>query len=324
MKSLKQYLVVLLFVQMLVTAGLYWRGNEQQEVTPTPLLGLDLKQLTRIRIESSGADADSLVLERQDGHWRLPDGLPVNDERLQAQVMHLLSLQSSWPVATTRASHERFRVDDSHFERRLTLTAGGQQSVLLLGSAPSMGHIHGRLGTSDEVYSLPLNAFDWPLKESDWVDKKLLALAGVGSISSGSLTLQQQGDGWQLVTPVLAAGDSRQLDESKVKAFVEALAALQVNGIATADEAALFRTADQVQNWQLRADQDYHYRLWSDGKQAYIGRADYQQNGQWQVFRLPLALYQQWQGMAATDELLIPVLGSTAEEGGNQASGRQP
>src|SRR5690606_32957336 len=123
------------------------------------------------------ADADT-QLQKQSESWQLQEhALPANSSKVQSLLDTLAGLETTWPVAETASSRERFEVSDDRFQRKLQLYQGEQLlGEYYFGSSPGFRRTHARRAGEDAVYSLAFNSVDLPAQQSDWLDKTLLAL----------------------------------------------------------------------------------------------------------------------------------------------------
>src|SRR5690606_23060981 len=112
-----------------------------------------------------------------------------------AQLLaRLAELQAGPPVATSAAAQPRFRVDDTDFERRVTLFAGDHRvAALYLGSSPGMGQIHVRADGSDAIHVVELAAFDIPVQTDEWIDRLLVRVPrqDIAAIAIDDLRLER-------------------------------------------------------------------------------------------------------------------------------------
>lgn len=168
----------LLAVQLVVAAGLGFArtglsGPEKQ----VPLVALSSHKVDRITIE--GPNKAKVVLAQVKGSWQLPGlaDFPADQTRVKSLVDALGKLTEGLPVATTRDAQTRFKVSDTDFERRVTLSSGGKTiGTVLFGTSPSMREIHARREGQSGVYSVQFASWQMPAQESDWEDKRLLQI----------------------------------------------------------------------------------------------------------------------------------------------------
>ncbi|ABK42900.1 conserved hypothetical protein [Magnetococcus marinus MC-1] len=189
-------LALLLAAQMGLALVLLGSGPSLQAVNPnTPLLNLGEGELDELLIE--GDDHSQLLLKKQDGLWRLPDhhNYPAEQGDVTALLSQLKSLSHGTPMATSDAALERFKVADTHFNRRITLKRQQQVvAVLYLGSGQgarnSAAHVEGQPG----IFNVAIALHQVPQTAKAWQDKTLLQIpAGeIMQIATHGLTLQRQ------------------------------------------------------------------------------------------------------------------------------------
>lgn len=168
----------LLAVQLVVAAGLgFARTGLSGPAKQVPLVALSSHKVDRITIE--GPNKAKVVLAQVKGSWQLPGlaDFPADQTRVKSLVDALGKLTEGLPVATTRDAQTRFKVSDTDFERRVTLSSGGKTiGTVLFGTSPSMREIHARREGQSGVYSVQFASWQMPAQESDWEDKRLLQI----------------------------------------------------------------------------------------------------------------------------------------------------
>ena len=258
MTRLPIYLVVFLCLQVVLTSVIYWQRNQQTGPHQTePLLSFDRDKLDKIVI--TGAEqTESAVLTKDKGAWFLTNlnQLPVSQNQLDTALDKLSALTTSWPIATTKTSHQRFELQEDNFQRRIQLFQGGNKIAdLLLGSSPGFRKVHLRMLDNDNVYALPLNTFDFPVKDQQWLDKSLLAISAIDSIQGPDYFLiKEQGD-WILKSP---ADKTVPLDQDKAVGLARALSNLRVLELVT--EPPVF-VGSAVKTLIVKGEQQHNYQF---------------------------------------------------------------
>jgi hypothetical protein len=232
MRSASPALFVVLLLQLGILATLYWPAPEQG-VQPgsEALLPATLSQLDEWQISDN--EGRSVALLRAAGGWVLPDlgGLPADSDKVNTALAQLGAIRSEWPIATSEAAQQRFAVAPYLFERKLTwIREGKSLATLYLGTAPGFRRVHARNAEQAAVYSITFNAFDVPANPNDWLDKTLLQVSDPLQVAGPGYRLQRQGDSWSG-----AAGEAA--DERELEALLNALAYLQVDGVAGQEQA---------------------------------------------------------------------------------------
>ena len=176
MEKTIRLLAAVLGVQLLLALGLSFTGPQlSTPAAETPLLGFDAEKVDRLVIE--GPEAAKVALTKTDGGWHLPDAadFPADRDKIEQLLKRLTELQGGPPVATTPGAQQRFRVSDTDFERRVTLSAGDQTlGVLYLGTAPSPRQINARAASSEAIFAVALGAHEFPVKIDAWIDRTVL------------------------------------------------------------------------------------------------------------------------------------------------------
>jgi hypothetical protein len=137
------------------------------------LLGLERRAIKQIVIEKNNQPA--LKIENSNGRWVLPElnQSPAITSKVDALLIKLLSIKSSWPVAQTKTATEHFRVGEDNYLARIKLILNEQKIVvLLLGLSPGAKSTYARVADSDDIYLIPFNVLDLSVHTNDWLDKQ--------------------------------------------------------------------------------------------------------------------------------------------------------
>jgi hypothetical protein len=211
----------LLVLQLALALGLNLAVDDHAAFEP--------EAVDALRIE----DGESAVeLARREDAWVLPglDDFPADREAVARLLERLAGLQKGWPVATTTGALERFRVAPEAFERRITLTAGGQPAaVLYVDTAPGLRRSHVRPEGDDAVYAAALDAWEANAGVSDWIDKGVLALdqGHIARIELPDLTLERDGEDLR----VAGLGEGEQADADAIRTLANRLANLRIESV---------------------------------------------------------------------------------------------
>ena len=284
MNTLRNWLAGLLGLQLILAAGLFVSASTNRSGDPAaPLLAFDASQLNKIVI----GDGDfRLTLAKQEDIWQLPElhDLPVNADKLEGALDKLANLKTGWPVATTTSAHSRFEVSEEQHQRRIQLYRDDRlASELFLGSSPGFRKVHARSQGTDEVYALPVNTYEFPVKPNDWLDKNLLAVDGITRIKGADFVLSKQDDDWTL------AGDkdvdaSVEVDNEKADQLRRAFHTLTVTGVAEQspvfdleDVITLEVDGDEHRRYQFLAQEDQYYAKSNHHPQVFtLSQYDYE------------------------------------------------
>lgn len=216
------------------------------------------------RIEVAGPEGALVTLGKHDQSWVLPDAwnAPVPEDKVNRLLDRLGGLRGGLAVATTRGASERFEVTENLFQRRITLSGGGDPlATLYLGTSPGLRKIHARGAEDEAVYAVAFSAYEAPVKADDWLDGGLLhfeedKLVGVelpGLTLTRTVGKDQETDaqaGWS--APELAAGEG--LDQVKVGDLVRKLARLDVRKVLGMEASPEYRQDDPRLTLMLRIE----------------------------------------------------------------------
>ncbi len=260
-------LAAFLGLQLVIAIAIFIVGNQSSSnfISET-LIRFDSAQIDKIVI--SEADTEISLLQ-DDKQWRLAsNGLLIAQEKLTGLLDKLAGLKTTWPVASTPSSHERFEVAENQYRRKITLLSDGNTvAELYLGTSPGFKKSHVRMANADEVYALALNSYDLSIAENDWLDTSLLAVDLVMRITAEGYTLVKQSDQWQLQP----SQEERQVLQDKVAQLAKAIANFNVQSvIAEPPEFAPDKT--MVIEVEASNGASYVFELLADNEQYYIRR----------------------------------------------------
>ena len=165
------------------------------------LLSFNRQAVDGLRIEDG---TDSLVLEKQEGKWLLPESgdFPASQANVKRLLDKLAALEKGWPVAKTRSAARRFTVGEQQFERKLTLFADDDaQATLYVGSSPGFRKVYVRPGGENDIFAVDFSAWEAGAKTDYWIDKDILKLdqSMMERIEMPGLILQRQDGELQVV-----------------------------------------------------------------------------------------------------------------------------
>ena len=145
----------------------------------------------------------------------------------------------------------------------MSISSGDDSAEILVGTSPGFKRSHVRKEGADEVYSVAINTYDLPTNTTDWLDKSLLQIEGVSSVTLNGEALVQQDEQWVF-------GDSDNTDQTKAAELVSALEGLRVTGVAEnpADDIAFENVAVKA------GDAEYEYRFAAVNDEYLVGRQD--------------------------------------------------
>jgi hypothetical protein len=285
-------LSILLALQLILVAVVLLTDRGVSGAEETRLLSFEMDAVDAMRIGAT-EDGAAVALTRDEGVWRLPDGLPADAEKVREVLSRLSDLSAGWPVATSAAAGKRFQVVADEHQRHVVLLAEGKPvAEFYLGTAPGYQRVHARRADADSIFSVALSNYQLPVKADEWLDKTLLQPRGsVSSISRiGAWTLAQGDAGWEV--------EGAAADQEAAGGLERRLTELRVSGVATAPDpaaepAAVFEIVDSEGAYRLSLysdDSGDDHRLTSDRQAGY--------------FKLPIYLVDQ---LLLGKEALMPV-----------------
>lgn len=267
MKAIHKKLAGLLILQLVIASGLYWQQQQGTNFESQPLANIVVDTLDKVLISDGNASVE--LIKSDEGQWQLPElnNISANSTQLLDRIDMLNKIKLSWPVATTSSSHKRFEVSEDQFERRIQLFQSDNNVVdLFIGTSPGFRKVHVRKAGDAEVYSVELNAFDFNVEHSEWLDKKMLTLSTIDRVKTDGFELTKNDDQWSF------AGTEQLVDQEKVDKLVTNLQALSITGVADntldlSDSAAMGVTISSRGN-------EWLYQAFSKDDKYYLKRND--------------------------------------------------
>ncbi|MEL7368250.1 MAG: DUF4340 domain-containing protein [Myxococcota bacterium] len=163
MSRINQILIVLLAVQTLgFVVGRSFSSDPTEQSTAVFFADLDADKVTAIEIlgppavKKDDPPQNKVTVQKTDGKWGIADAdaYPVDDSKVTELVETLKKLRSRNRVLQSSVYHEKLEVSADKYQRKLTVTAGDQKTVLYVGTSPRFKNVHVRLDGSDEVFLL--------------------------------------------------------------------------------------------------------------------------------------------------------------------------
>ncbi|HEX7323788.1 MAG TPA: DUF4340 domain-containing protein [Rhodanobacteraceae bacterium] len=214
-----------LVLQILAAIWLWW-PRQNGPVTGKAWLHLQPTAVTRIELSHrSGNHTKTLVLQKQAGHWALPDAddFPADVSKVRHLLAALGGLKGTLPVAVTPNAARRFRVARDKFEARVTLDAGRRQLArVYVGNAAGANLVYLRRADSHNIEANRLPSWLVSASASDWRDESELQLPSdsISKLVLPHVTLVKGKAGWT------AAGTATALDKAKATGLVDRIAQL--------------------------------------------------------------------------------------------------
>jgi uncharacterized membrane protein len=223
-------LLLILLIQCVLVAAVYWPVSGEQEKSIEAMAPFDRNSVTEVYV---GDEFDNeTALKRVGDRWFLPEleGLPADTSMVDKLLDAITSGANNWPIADSVAARQRFRVASYHYRRRINLLAGEQElGTFLLGASPGYGKIYARNQSQVAIYSIPFNAHDAPGISGPWLDRKLLQIRSPLRISADAYSLRLEAEHW-------VSGMGGTPDERELQALLASLRGLQIDGLASEDD----------------------------------------------------------------------------------------
>ena len=220
-------LLIILLVQILVAVGIYiYQRNAQPDVESKALFDVNIENVDKWVISDTN---NKVTFTKSKDGWQLPDWhqLPIDPQKFDNLVDKLKGTRLTWPATTTKASHDRFEVAETKFQRRLELFVGDKKvGDIFLGSSPGFKKVHLRRADDNEVYAVELSSFELSATNKDWLNTSLFAAKQPEGIIGADYQLEKNGESWQLAGEV-----SSNIDASKVNGLVEAFSGFTVQDL---------------------------------------------------------------------------------------------
>ncbi len=184
---------MVLGAQVILAGALFYNGQNSFETqTPVSLLSLEQQTINEITLQEGDNDKP-LTLVKNGEDWHLADypNLPLLDYKVSALTDTLINSKVNWPVSRTQASHERFKVADDNFEKRIIYKLGDDEVDILLGESPSFKKLYVRNGDNNDVFTIEFSGYQLSVDKNDWLSKSLLSVKDISEISQAGLAFEK-------------------------------------------------------------------------------------------------------------------------------------
>jgi hypothetical protein len=248
-------LIAVFVSQVLLTAGLFYTSGI---ISPPPekqlLLNLSKNNIEKIIL--GGPGNKEVVLKKVDKVWSLPNknNFPANQAQINQLLDRLFETELGTKISQQNSSHERLRVSDSGFERKVSLfTQNGNSSIIYFGSAPSLRQSHARLAQNTDVHVVKFSANDIEIQSNDWLKKDIftiptteieevafakiiLSRVTVDGVNNNPQSTQNSKENLKVNEQIYSWSASglknKKLSNSSAKEFINKIADMRINGIA--------------------------------------------------------------------------------------------
>jgi hypothetical protein len=259
----------LLLLQLIAAASLYLYYNSDQDTqSQSALINISRQDINGIEISDSET---TILVKKHNDQWQFSDWhqLPVNQAKLEAILKNLSELKSGWPIATTESSHQRFEVAEDKFQRRIKLMQDDKPVVeFFLGTSPGFRKVHFRVQGDNKVYSVPLNTYDFPTKNNDWLWKQLLAVQHIKSIDAKDFSLHKKEQDWHFKDDTDTA-----VDQEQAKQLVQAFNGLTVTSLV--DNEVDLSSAEKI-SYTITNDSQYTLNFYHKEGDYFVQRNDFE------------------------------------------------
>ena len=216
-------LLGVLVVQIVIIAFVYRPGKDVVSPGNDFFAGMSMDEVRQVRITDN--EMKTISLTQAGDSWTVgKEGYPGDSQKIESILAKLVNLRSTRLVTRTKSSHNRLKIADGIFSRRVELhTADSSGHVLYFGASPNHKTIHVRLEGEDEVY-LVKDISEWELQTDvdSWWQTKIVNIPDTDLTavslqnSSGSFSLQKDDAGtWRL------EGDETELSSTAVQEFLD-------------------------------------------------------------------------------------------------------
>lgn len=240
--KLHKILIALLVVQLGLALFLFLRADDSGAARPQPLLAdFDAAKVTRLLV-SSPQSKKPIDLVKRDSGWVLASHFdhPVTESKVSDLLSSLAKMAAPSPIATQASRHKQLRVADDDHERKLHVTVGGKEIVVILGGPAGSRRTAVRLGSDARVFAVQgISSWSAGTEPRMWIDTSYVSVPKdeIAKISirrdgkSIELARTSATDPWTAAidgTPIaLAKGES--LDTAAIDSIVSAAATISLD-----------------------------------------------------------------------------------------------
>ena len=172
---------------------------------------------------------EKLALEftkRGDDDWVVTshDEFPAKATKLKEVLGSLGTMKSRGPIATSASTHNKFKVADKAYEKKVSVTSGGTEHVLYVGTSPKHRQVHVRLAGDKNTHAVSIG--DIPVAFADWVDTKYMDIPKTDPVAihienkNGTFLFARSGTEWTLKS-ISGGADVTKADGAKIVPIVD-------------------------------------------------------------------------------------------------------
>lgn len=199
-----------------------WHRPDDAPRGSRAVVDVEAADVRSVHIESSGDDADTVVLRRSGDAWVVASAgdYPAQSDKVEELLGNIADITvAGEPIAARAVSHTALGVGATDFGRRITVEAESGTTVLTVGRSDS-GGLNVRLGEEAEVYAgRGASEWDFAADPGSYVDRELVSLErdAVDSIlvenANGTVSLARSGDAWAVdIVPFGRVPDDSAID----------------------------------------------------------------------------------------------------------------
>ena len=242
MTKLNQTLVIVLLIQLGIFAAANLFESDPHSFQRKKLFS-DLSADAVVSVTIADHDGNQVELVRTAEQFVLAShaNYPTDADKVEEFIGKLPGLAATQLVTTQQTHHRSLEVDETSFQRKITVKMPQRTYSFLLGSSPGIKSVHLRFNDSNDVYLVKgLSTWDVGTTPTTWVDSQYFkvdkerVVALTLANKHNTLSLRKGGDGkWQL-DPSPAG---KALKQSAIDAFINSASSVYM-------QAPVSRTAE--------------------------------------------------------------------------------
>ncbi|MGC9356891.1 MAG: DUF4340 domain-containing protein [Anaerolineae bacterium] len=209
MKRHQQILAALLVIQIALAVFVFWpdsaTGGEAEPIFP------DLETEDIVYLSIADDQGYRIVLSKEGGEWVLPEAgnYPAQATAIEPVLEAIAGLDTGTLVARTPASHDRLKVAEDNFVRRIIFEReDGSGKILYLGTSPRYAATHARVDGQDETYLTDgLSTWEVTAQANTWIDAAYFSVGRDALVevtvenANGTFTFVQEDAGEENAAP---------------------------------------------------------------------------------------------------------------------------
>ncbi len=178
MTKLQRILAIVLAVQIMLAAVVFWPRSTVQAESGPLFPGLETADIVKLTLEDN--IGNQVALLRQGDGWVLADSgdFPADGSKIEPVLSKIAVLQTGRLVTQNATSHKRLQVAGTDFMRRVDMEMQDSSvQTLYVGSSPSAGATHVRRADQNETY-LATDLASWEIGATaqSWIDASYVTL----------------------------------------------------------------------------------------------------------------------------------------------------